>query len=67
MHNDEVHDFYSSSDIIQVVKSRRKEGRGLTHVWERETRVVGKLEGRSPFERPGRRWEHNIKTGLNGI
>jgi hypothetical protein len=29
LHNEELHDFYSSPSIIRVVKSRRMRGRGM--------------------------------------
>jgi hypothetical protein len=32
-----------------------------------DTILVGRLEGRRPFERPRRRWEDNIKTDLQNL
>jgi len=29
--------------------------------------LVEKREGKRPFGRPGRRWEHNIKMGLQEV
>jgi hypothetical protein len=64
-YNDELHNLYSSSNIVRVIKSRRMrwvghvarmgEGRGVYRV------SVGKPEGKSPLGRPRRRWEENIK------
>jgi hypothetical protein len=65
LHNDELHDLYSSPNIIRVIKSRRMrwarhvacmgEGRGVYRV------LVGRPEGKRPLGRPRRRWENNIK------
>jgi hypothetical protein len=57
LHNEELHNSYSSSNIIRQMKSRRmrwtdvEEGRKLYKV------VIGKPEGKSRFGRPRRRWE----------
>jgi hypothetical protein len=75
LHNDELHDLYSSPNIVMVIKSRRMrwaghvacmgEGRGADRV------LVGRSEGKRPLGRPRRRWEDNIKmdlreTGIDG-
>jgi hypothetical protein len=67
-YNDELHDLYSSPNIVRVIKSRRMrwggyvarmgEGRGVYRV------LVGKPEGKRPLGRPRRRWEDNIKWTL---
>jgi hypothetical protein len=71
LHNDELHDPYSSLDIVRVIKSRRmrwaghvarmREGRGAYRV------LVGRPEGKRPLGRPRRRWEYNIKMDLREI
>jgi hypothetical protein len=71
LHNGELHNFYSSPDIIRQIKSRRMrwvgrvarmgEGRKLYRV------PVGKPEEKRPLERPRRRWENGIKMGLRDI
>jgi hypothetical protein len=68
LHNEELHDLYSSPTIVQVMKSRRMkcagyvacmgEGRGVYRD------LVEKLEGKRPLGRPRRRWEDNIKADL---
>jgi hypothetical protein len=71
LHNDELHDLYSSPNIVRVIKSRRMrwaahvarmgEGRGTYRV------MVGRPEGKRPLGRPTRRWENNIKMDLGEI
>jgi hypothetical protein len=71
LHNDELHDLYSSPNIFRVIKSRRMrwaghvahmgEGRGAYRV------LVGRPEGKRPLGRPRRRWEDNIKMDLGEI
>jgi hypothetical protein len=71
LHSGELHNLYSSTDIIRQIKSRRMrwaghvarmgEGRKLYRV------LVGKPEGKRPLERPRRRWEDGIKMDLKGI
>jgi hypothetical protein len=65
LHNEELHDLYSSPTIVWVIKSRimrwaghvarTGEGRGVYGV------LVGKSEGKRPLGRPSCRWEDNIK------
>jgi hypothetical protein len=71
LHNDEIHNLYSSPNIIRVFKSRRirwvghvarmREGRGVYRV------LVGRSEIKRPLARPRRRWEDNIKMDLREI
>jgi hypothetical protein len=68
LHNGELHNLYSSPDIIRQIKSRRMRWEG--HVarmgeWRNVYRVlVGKPEGKRALERPRRRWEDGIKMDL---
>ena len=41
--------------------ARMEEGRGVHKI------LVGKPEGKRPFERPRRRWEDNIKMDLQEV
>jgi hypothetical protein len=60
LYNDELHDLYSSPNIVRVIKSRRMrwaehvarmgEGRGVYRV------LVGRPEGKRPLGRPRHRW-----------
>jgi hypothetical protein len=71
LHNDELHDLYSSSNIVRVIKPRRMrraghmarmgEGRSVYRV------LVGRPEGKRPLGRPRRMWEDNIKLDLREI
>jgi hypothetical protein len=59
LHNDEIHDLYSSSNVVRVTKSRRMRwaghvarmgvGRGVYRI------LVGRPEGERPLGRPRRR------------
>jgi hypothetical protein len=71
LHNDGLHDLYSSPNIVRVIKSRRMrwaghvelmgEGRGAYRI------LVGRPEGKRPLGRNRRRWEDNIKMDLGEI
>ena len=60
-----------SPNFVRVIKSRSLrraghlghlgEGRGVYRV------LVGKPEGKRPLRRPRRRWEDNIKMGLQEV
>jgi hypothetical protein len=66
LHNDELHNLYSSPNIVRVIKSRRV--RWVGHVARMgEGRCVGSPEGKRPLGRLGRRWEDNIKMDLREI
>jgi hypothetical protein len=75
LHNEELHNLYSSPNIVRVIKSRRMKwpghvacvrgGRGVYRV------LVGRPKGTRPLGRPRHRWEDNIKMnhrerGING-
>jgi hypothetical protein len=59
LHNEELHNLYSSQDIIRQVKSRRMGWAGHVARMGEERKVykvlVGKPEGRRPLGRPRRR------------
>jgi hypothetical protein len=71
LHNDELHNLYSSPNIVRVIKSMRMrwvghvafmgEGRDVYSV------LVGRPESKRPLRRSRRRWEDNIKMDLREI
>jgi hypothetical protein len=71
LHNEELHNLYSSPDIIKQVKSRRMRWAGHVARMGRERKVytilVGKPEGKRPLGRPRRRWEDEIRVDLREI
>jgi hypothetical protein len=68
LHNEELHDLYSSASIIRIIKLRWM--RWVEHVARMGERrnayrfLVGKPEGRRPLERTRRRWMDNIEIDL---
>jgi hypothetical protein len=71
LHNGELHNLYSSSDIIRKSKSRRMRwavrvarmggGRNVYRI------LIGMPEGKGPLRRPRRRWEDGTKMDLREI
>jgi len=71
LHNEELNDFYSSPNIVRVIKLRRMrwvghvarmgEERGVYRV------LVGKPEGKRQLGQPRRRWVDNIRTDLQEV
>jgi hypothetical protein len=65
LHNEEIHELYSSPSIIRIMKARRM--RWAWHVARMGEKrnayrlLVGKPEGRRPLGRPRRRWLDNIR------
>jgi hypothetical protein len=39
LHNEDVHNLYSSPNIVRIIKSRRLNGRGMQHEWGKEERI----------------------------
>jgi hypothetical protein len=70
LHNEELHNFYSWLNIIQM-KSRRLRWTGYVARMERRGiligLLVGKPGGKRPLGRPRRRWVNNIKIDLREI
>jgi hypothetical protein len=68
LHDGELHNLYSSPDIIRQIKSRRMrwaghvacvgEGRNVNRI------LVGKPEGERPLGRPRRRWKYGIRMDI---
>jgi hypothetical protein len=68
MHNEDLHDFYSSPSIFRIIKARRMRwARHVARMGEKRNAyrlLVGNPEGRRPLGRSRRRWVHNIKKDL---
>jgi hypothetical protein len=71
LHNEELHNLYSSQNIIKIIKSRRMRWVGhVARMGEKRNAyriLVGKSEGRRPLGRPRRRWVDNIKIDVREI
>jgi hypothetical protein len=68
LHNEELHDLYSSPSIIRIIKARRMRWAGyVARMGEKRNAyrlLVGKPEGRRPLGRPRHRWLDNIRMDL---
>jgi len=71
LHNEELHNLYSSLNIVRMIKSRRARWTGyVAHMGEMKNAykiLDGKPEGKRPIGRRSSRWEDNIRTDLRGI
>jgi hypothetical protein len=71
LHSEELHNLYSSPDIIRQVKSRRMRWAGHIARMGEERKVykvlVGNPEGKRPLGRPRCRWEDGIRMDLREI
>jgi hypothetical protein len=60
MHNEELHELYSSPSIIRIMKSKRMRWSGyVARIGEKKNAyrlLVGKPEGKRPLGRTSRRW-----------
>jgi hypothetical protein len=68
LHNEELHDLYSSPSIIRIMKARRMRWAGhVARMGEKRNAyrlLVGKLEAKRPIGRPKHRWVDNIRMDL---
>jgi hypothetical protein len=62
LHNEELHNMYSSQTIIRMIKSRRMRWAGHVARMGRSTYriLVGKPKGKRPLLRPRHRWVGSI-------
>jgi hypothetical protein len=71
LHNGELHNSYSSRNIIRQIKSRRMRWAGhVARMGEQRKMykvLVGKPEGKKPLGRPRPRWEDGIRMDLEVI
>jgi hypothetical protein len=68
LHNEELHNLYSSPSIIRITKSKRMRWVGhVARMGEKRNLyrlLVGKPEGKRSLGRPSRRWMDNIKMDI---
>jgi hypothetical protein len=67
LHNEELHDLYSSPRITRMIKSRMRRAEYVARIGEKRNAYrsrVAKPEGKRPLGRPSRRWLDNIRTNL---
>jgi hypothetical protein len=71
LHNEELHNVYSSPNIIVVIKSRwmrwARHAACTSEMRNMYKILVGKSEGKRPFGRHRRIWKDNIKTDLREV
>jgi hypothetical protein len=71
LHNQELHNLYSSPSIIRIIKSRKMRWAGHVARMGKNRNayriLVGKSEAKRPLGRPRPRWEDNIKIDLKEI
>jgi hypothetical protein len=71
LHNNDLHDLYSSPSIIRIIKSRRMRWAGhgarMGKNWNAYRLLVGKPEGKRPLRRPRRSWVDNIRMDLGEV
>jgi hypothetical protein len=71
LQNEELNDLYCSPNIVRVIKSRKMRwAEQVACMWERSgvyKVLVGKPERKRQLGRIRRRWEDNIKMGLQKV
>jgi hypothetical protein len=71
LHNEKLHNLYSSPNITRMIKSRKMRWVGhVAHMGEKRNAyriLVETPEGKRPLGRPRRRWVDNIKIDLKDI
>jgi hypothetical protein len=67
LHNEELHDLYSSRSIIRIMKPRMRWVGHVARMGEKRNAyrlLVGKPERKRPLGRPRRKWLDNIRMDL---
>jgi hypothetical protein len=68
LHNEELHDLYSSPNIIRIIKSMRlRWAEHVARMGEKRNAyrlLVGQPDGKRQLRRPRRRWSDKIKMDL---
>jgi hypothetical protein len=68
LHNEELHDLYSSPSVIRIIKARGMRWTGhVARMGEKRNAyrlLVGKPEGKRPLGSPSRMWVDNVRMDL---
>jgi hypothetical protein len=68
LHDEELHDLYSSPSIVRIMKLKRMRcAEHVARMGEKRNAyrlLVGKSEGKRPLGRPRRRWLDSIRMDL---
>jgi hypothetical protein len=71
LHNEKLRDFYSSPNIIRIIKSRKMRWTGhVARIGEKRNvyrLLAGQPEGKGPLGRSRRRWVDNIRIDLGEV
>jgi hypothetical protein len=67
LHNEELHDLYSSPSIVGIMKLRRMRWAGHVARMGEKRNMYRLLEGMRPLGRPRCRWLDNIRMGLTEV
>jgi hypothetical protein len=67
LHNEELHDLYSSPTIIRIIKSRRMRWAGHVARMGEKRNAYRLLVGKRPLGRRKRRWVNNIRMDLGEV
>jgi hypothetical protein len=71
LHNEELHNLYSSLDVIRQIKSRQIRYAGHVALMGEKRKLykvlAGKPKGKRPLGRPRHRWEDGIRIDLREI
>jgi hypothetical protein len=71
LHSEELHNLYSSPNIIRQIKFRRMRWAGPVPCMVEDRKVYKVLvvepRGKRPIGRPKRRWENRIWNGSGGV
>jgi hypothetical protein len=70
LHNEELHNLYSSPSIIKIIKSKMRWAGHVARMGKKRNAyriLVENPEGKRPLGTPRRRWVNNIKMDLREI
>jgi len=70
LHNEELHDLYSSPNTVRVIRWRRMRWGHVARMERKEVYIGfwwGNLKAKRPLKRPRHRWQDNIKMDLQEV